>query len=103
MAVVKDGKEAITHFQVIEQYNDFAYIECLLKTGRTHQIRVHMDYIGHPVIGDLVYGPAKVIGNIGQYLHATEIHFIHPTTGKQMCFKADPPAYFIEKLKEIKK
>ena len=103
MAVVKDGKEAITHFEVIEQYKDFAYIECLLETGRTHQIRVHMDYIGHPVIGDPMYGPAKVIGSIGQYLHALEIHFVHPTTHKEMVFKTDIPAYFSEKLKELKK
>lgn len=103
MAVVKGGKDAITHFKVIEQFKDYAYIECLLETGRTHQIRVHMDYIGHPVIGDKMYGPAKAIGDIGQYLHALEIHFIHPSLKKEMCFKSEIPAYFEEKLKEIKK
>ena len=73
MAVVKDGKQAITHFKVLKRYKDFTLIECELETGRTHQIRVHMSYIDHPVVGDKVYGRRKVIGDQGQFLHAKSI------------------------------
>lgn len=101
MAVVKDGKESITHFSLIKQYQNYALIECLLKTGRTHQIRVHLDFIKHPVVGDPMYGPKKVIGEIGQYLHATELHFIHPRTNKEMSFNAPLPAYFTDFLDKL--
>ena len=101
MAVIEDGKHAVTHFKVLERYKDYSYIELRLETGRTHQIRVHLDYIKHPVVGDPLYGPKKVIGEIGQYLHATELHFIHPRTNKEMVFNAPLPAYFEEFLTTI--
>lgn len=101
MAVVKDGKNSITHFTLIKQYQDFALLECLLKTGRTHQIRVHLEFIGHPVVGDAMYGKRKVIGTIGQYLHATELHFIHPSTNKEMVFTTPLPKYFTDFLDKL--
>ncbi len=96
MAVTKDGKEAITNFKVLKRFKDFTYIECRLETGRTHQIRVHLEYIGHPLVGDKTYGRRKVIGDQGQFLHAKTIGFVHPTTGKWMEFDSDIPAYFKE-------
>ncbi len=96
MAVIKDGKEAITNFKVLKRFKDFTYIECKLETGRTHQIRVHLEYIGHPLVGDKTYGRRKVIGDQGQFLHAKTIGFVHPTTGKWMEFDSEIPAYFKE-------
>ncbi len=93
MAVDKNGKVAITHFTVLKRFKGFTYIECELETGRTHQIRVHLDYIGHPLVGDKTYGRRKVIGDQGQFLHAKTIGFIHPTTGKWMEFDSDIPQY----------
>ncbi len=101
MAVVKDGKEAITNFKVLKRFKDFTYIECKLETGRTHQIRVHLEYIGHPLVGDKTYGRRKVIGDQGQFLHAKTIGFIHPTTGKWMEFDSELPEYFKEFMNNL--
>ena len=97
------GKEAETNFKVIERFRDCTLIECALKTGRTHQIRVHMNYIGHPVIGDPVYGKGnRVIYNDGQLLFAHEIHFVHPKTKKEMTFSVNLPDYFKEILEQLR-
>jgi len=96
MAVDKDGKEAITNFKVLKRFKDFTYIECVLETGRTHQIRVHLEYIGHPLVGDQTYGRRHVIGDQGQFLHAKTIGFIHPRTHEWMEFDSELPAYFKE-------
>ena len=96
MAVDKDGKEAITNFKVLKRFKGFTYIECKLETGRTHQIRVHLSYIGHPLVGDKIYGRRKVIGDQGQFLHAKKIGFVHPTTNEWMEFDSDLPQYFID-------
>lgn len=103
MCVTENGKEAITHFKVIERYKNASLIECKLETGRTHQIRVHMNYINHPIINDPVYGIKKKINNFGQMLHAKEIGFIHPKTKEYMNFKCDIPKEFKEILKEFQK
>ena len=101
MAVSKTGKQAVTHFTVLKRFKDFTLIECELETGRTHQIRVHMSYIGHPIVGDKVYGRRKVIGDQGQFLHAKLIGFKHPRTQEWMEFDSELPEYFKEFLKEI--
>ena len=93
MAVDKDGKNAVTHFTVLKRFKGYTYVECELETGRTHQIRVHFEYIGHPLVGDKVYGRRKVIGEDGQFLHAKTIGFIHPTTGEWMEFDSEIPQY----------
>lgn len=105
MAVTdKNAKNAVTHYAVLERLNGFTYVRLCLETGRTHQIRVHMAYIGHPVAGDDVYGPKKVIKSLnGQCLHARKIGFIHPTTGEYMEFSSPLPEYFTEFLKECRK
>ena len=102
-AVVSGGKEAVTTFKVLERYRDFSLLELKLETGRTHQIRVHMAYIGHPVLGDPLYGPKKVIGDYGQYLHAKTLGFIHPRTNEYMEFDSELPQFFKDKIEEIKK
>ena len=94
MAVVKDGKEAITNFTVLKRFKDYTYIECKLETGRTHQIRVHLEYIGHPLVGDKTYGRRKVVGDQGQFLHAKTIGFKHPKTGEWLEFDSELPDYF---------
>ncbi|MDE5964384.1 MAG: RluA family pseudouridine synthase [Eubacterium sp.] len=96
MAVTdKNSKDAVTHYEVIKRFGDFTHIRCVLETGRTHQIRVHMSYIGHPLAGDSVYGPKKVITELkGQCLHAGEIGFVHPRTNEYLEFKAPLPEYF---------
>ncbi len=100
----KNGKEAITHFKVLERFGDFTLIECKLETGRTHQIRVHMASIGHPLLGDEVYGPAKrPYKTQGQALHAGVFGFIHPSKGEYMVFKAPLPQYFEEILDKLRK
>ena len=101
MAVTdRNSKEAVTHYKVITQYDGFAHVRLKLETGRTHQIRVHMAYIGHPVAGDDVYGPKKVIKSLnGQCLHAKKIGFIHPRTDEYIEFESDLPNYFKEFLK----
>ena len=97
------GKEAETNFKVIERFKDSTLVECSLKTGRTHQIRVHMTYIGHPVIGDPIYGKGnRVIYDEGQLLFAHEIHFIHPKTKKEMTFSVDLPSYFKDILEKLR-
>lgn len=101
-AVVEDGKPSITHFKVIERLNDATLIECVLETGRTHQIRVHLAYIGHPVLGDPIYGLRKHISPNGQYLHAKTLGFIHPTTKKYMEFDSELPKDFVEKLESLR-
>lgn len=102
-AGVKNGKHAVTHYQVLERFEKFTYIECRLETGRTHQIRVHMSSIRHPVLGDAVYGPAKcpIDGLQGQTLHAMVLGFVHPRTGEYLEFTAPLPAYFEELLRKI--
>ena len=103
MAVhVRNGKEAVTHFQVLERFGNYTYIECQLETGRTHQIRVHMSSIGHPLLGDQLYGPRKCPFPAlqGQTLHAMGLGFIHPVTEVYMEFTAPLPEYF-EKLLKI--
>ena len=97
------GKEAETTFKVVERFKDTTLVECFLKTGRTHQIRVHMDYIGHPVIGDPVYGKGnRKLYDDGQLLFAHEIHFVHPKTKKEMTFSVDLPDYFKEILQKLR-
>ncbi len=95
MAVDKNGKEAITHFKVLKRYDNYTLLEIKIDTGRTHQIRVHMSEIGHPVIGDEVYSNGKNEFNVkGQMLHAKSLDFTHPITGKKMHLEADIPDYF---------
>ena len=101
MAVISGGKEAITHFKVLKRYKNATLIELKLETGRTHQIRVHMNYIGYPVVNDPVYGRRKLIDNTGQCLHAKELGFIHPTTKKYMEFSCELPICFTNILKKF--
>ncbi|EWG11879.1 RluA family pseudouridine synthase [Cytobacillus firmus] len=96
MSVVDNGKHAVTHFQVLERYRDFTLVECQLETGRTHQIRVHMKYIGYPLAGDPKYGPRKTLDIGGQALHAGVLGFKHPRSGEYLEFEAPAPAYFKE-------
>lgn len=102
MAVSEEGREAITHYEVIANYNKYSHLCLTLETGRTHQIRVHMAYIGHPVAGDPVYGDGKPKWLEGQCLHAKEIGFVHPITGKELYFDSCLPDYFEKMLKNIK-
>lgn len=101
--VADGGKRAVTHFEVIERFRDFTLLKLRLETGRTHQIRVHMKYIGHPLAGDPMYGPADTLSGHGQYLHAATLGFIHPTTGEKMHFEAPLPDFYSEKLAELRK
>lgn len=101
MAIRADGKEAITHFKVLKRYEKATLIELRLETGRTHQIRVHMNYIGHPVVNDPVYGNRKLFDETGQCLHAKELGFVHPTTGEYMQFDSELPECFINILKKF--
>lgn len=105
MAVVKNnGKEAITHYKVLERFNHYTLVKCNLETGRTHQIRVHMAYIGHPLLGDTVYGFKKQKFKLqGQVLHAKELGFIHPTTNEYMKFTSNIPKYFEDLLENLRK
>lgn len=103
MAVVKNGREAITHFRVIERFKNNTLVECRLETGRTHQIRVHMAYIQHPLVGDPVYGYKKQKFKLkGQALHAKILGFIHPSTGEYMEFDSALPDYFEELLHKLR-
>lgn len=103
MAVTPKGKEAITHFKVIERFQKYTYLEIRIETGRTHQIRVHMAEIGHPVVGDMVYSNGKNEFNIeGQMLHAHRLEFKHPITGKAMCLEAPLPKYFASILLNLR-
>lgn len=102
MAVTKDGKEAVTHFKVLKRYDNFTLLEIKIDTGRTHQIRVHMSEIGHPIVGDYVYSNGKNPFNVeGQMLHAKQIEFVHPTTGKDMKIEAPIPKYFQNIINEM--
>lgn len=116
MCIRWDGKEAVTHYTVLERFGDFTYIEAQLETGRTHQIRVHMKSIGNPLLGDPVYGPANsrlpmikklkaLPGDLlnGQVLHAGLLGFVHPVTGQYMEFTEELPEYFVQILKELRK
>lgn len=95
----KNSKNAVTNYRIIEELNGFSYISCVLETGRTHQIRVHMAYLGHPLAGDDVYGPKKVISALGgQCLHAKTIGFVHPTKNEYMEFDSELPQYFTDFL-----
>lgn len=95
MAVDRNGKEAITHFEVIKRYDDMTLLKVVIETGRTHQIRVHLSHIGYPIIGDYVYSNGNNKYNVkGQMLHSYEIEFTHPTTGEKMNLKAELPEYF---------
>ena len=99
-----DGRRAVTHYRVLRRFRNCTYIECQLETGRTHQIRVHMASIGHPVLGDQVYGPAKNPYHLeGQTLHAMVLGFRHPRTGEYMEFTAPLPAYFSKLLETFTK
>lgn len=102
-AVVKGGRHAVTHFKVMRRYDNFTLVKCILETGRTHQIRVHMKYIGHPLVGDPLYGPRKVIGKDGQFLHAALLGFKHPRTGKELVFEAPLPENFQKMLDKLDK
>lgn len=98
----ENSRNAVTHYSVLKQYGGYAYVRLRLETGRTHQIRVHLAYIGHPVLGDEVYGkPYK--GIVGQCLHARKIGFIHPTTGEYMEFTSELPDYFVSVLNKLEK
>lgn len=103
MAIVKTGgKRAVTHYRVLERFGSYTYIECQLETGRTHQIRVHMASLGHPLLGDEVYGRTKSpFHTEGQTLHAMTLGFVHPTTGEYMEFTAPLPEYFDRILKKL--
>ncbi len=103
MAVTaKNSRNAVTHYKVIARYNGYTHVELTLETGRTHQIRVHMAYIGHPVAGDPVYGGKKYITKLnGQCLHAYYISFVHPRTNQTLSFSAPLPEYFTDFLKSI--
>lgn len=101
-AVIEEGKSAVTHFTVLERFGEFTLVELQLETGRTHQIRVHMQYIGFPVAGDPVYGPRKTLAGNGQYLHAKLLGFKHPRTGEQMVFEAPLPEIFEKKLEKLR-
>ena len=102
-AVTAKGKPAVTRFHVLERFGNYTLVELQLETGRTHQIRVHMAYIGHPVAGDEVYGPRKTLKGHGQFLHARTLGFTHPKTGEVMEFTAEAPAIFQETLEKLRK
>lgn len=102
MAVTEvNGKDSITHFKVLERFKNHTYIECILDTGRTHQIRVHLSYIKYPVVNDPIYNKKKATP-FGQMLHSKSIEFIHPKTGAKIHYEVDPPKEFLEKLEEFR-
>ena len=103
MAVIKDGKSAVTHFEVVDRMGEISDLKLILETGRTHQIRVHMAYIGHPVVGDPVYASRrKNYGLTGQALHSRAITFVHPRTGETMHFEVDLPDYYKDVIRQFK-
>lgn len=102
MTVVDNGKHAVTHFHVIERFKDFTFVECQLETGRTHQIRVHMKYIGYPLAGDPKYGPKKTLDINGQALHAGILGFNHPRTNEYLEFEAPLPEEFEELVEQLR-
>jgi len=100
----KNSRSAVTHYNVVARYSGYTHVQCRLETGRTHQIRVHMAYIGHPVLGDLIYGRKKPeLGMSSQCLHARKLRFIHPSTGEVVELTADLPDYFIKVLTKLEK
>ena len=101
MAVVPGGRNAVTHWEVIARYNGYTHLRCILETGRTHQIRVHMAHIGHPLLGDEVYGRGAEKGLAGQCLHARELKFIHPRTLESVHLATELPAYFTDVLSKL--
>lgn len=102
-AVRKEGKKAVTHFELIERFDNYSLLKLRLETGRTHQIRVHMDYINYPLVGDPTYGPRKTIQGNGQFLHARKLGFNHPDTGEWMEFESEVPPFFNNTLEELRK
>lgn len=102
-AVTAKGKPALTRFQVLERFGDYTLVELTLETGRTHQIRVHMAYIGHPVAGDPAYGPKKTLTGQGQFLHAQTLGFSHPVSGEELVFSVEAPAIFQETLEQLRR
>ncbi len=103
MAVVQEGRNAVTHYEMIERFNGFSYIKLILETGRTHQIRVHMSYLGKPVAGDPLYGPKAVITELkGQCLHAQTLGFVHPINGEYLEFSSELPEVFLKFLNKLK-
>lgn len=103
MTVAQNGKAARTHFKVLERFQSFTLLECRLESGRTHQIRVHMKYINHPVAGDPKYSYRKVFHDYGQYLHAHQLTFVHPRTGETVVVEAECPQYFHDTLEDLRK
>lgn len=102
MAVVANGRSAVTHWTVLERFSGFTYVECRLETGRTHQIRVHMAHIGHPILGDTVYGAKKPVPGLqGQCLHAVGLRFLHPRTGEPVELWCDLPEAFQAQLRKL--
>lgn len=101
IVTANNSKKAITHFKVLKRYANYTLIECKLETGRTHQIRVHMNYIKHPVVGDPLYGKKIKNSDFGQLLHSYKIHFPHPRTGKILEFQVEPPEEFLNILHDI--
>ncbi|PQC29808.1 RluA family pseudouridine synthase [Enterococcus mundtii] len=102
-AIREDGKPAVTHFTVLERFENFTLVELQLETGRTHQIRVHMKYIGYPLAGDPVYGPKKTLKGNGQFLHAKLLGFTHPQTNERMTFEEPLPEVFEKTLEKLRK
>ncbi|MFT8724443.1 MAG: RluA family pseudouridine synthase [Liquorilactobacillus nagelii] len=102
-AVIAGGRPAITHYRVIKRYQQFTLIKCTLETGRTHQIRVHLRYLGYPLAGDPLYGPAKTLKGNGQFLHAGKLGFDHPRTQQEMVFEAPLPDVFQKTLEKLDK
>lgn len=102
-AVIAGGRDALTRFKVLERFGHYTLVELTLETGRTHQIRVHMAYIGHPVAGDPLYGPKKSLKGNGQFLHAATLGFTHPTTKEEMVFSAEVPEIFEKTLDDLRK
>ena len=103
MAVIDEGKPSITHFKVIDRFEKYTLIECELETGRTHQIRVHMKYINHPLVGDPVYGLRKTLNTNGQSLHSKSIEFNHPITGEHLYFETEIPSYMVDTMAKLDK
>ena len=103
MCVTDKGKDAVTHFKVLERFKGYTLMEVKLETGRTHQIRVHMKYINFPVSGDPVYGPKKEVSEYGQYLHAKTLGFYHPKTHEYMEFDSELPKYFSDFLEYLRR
>ena len=104
MAVTeKNSRSAVTHWRVLERFSGYTLVECKLETGRTHQIRVHMAYRGHPILGDMVYGRKKPeLGQDSQCLHARELRFVHPRTGKPVTVSCELPDYFAALLEKLR-